>query len=151
MNHIQVFGCRTYIYLPKGTCKDKMFPKSKLMIYLGIASGEHGNLFIHLLGNIVFISAHANFDEKSFPHCKDTKQQNWILPDPKQSPSPQSLSELDDDDDLSHYLSQKSPQYKRDYSNNGTVDDNQQVQPPTQIPSQLHSNQDEGQSRRNPP
>ena len=84
-----------------------MSPKSELMIYLGIALEEHRNLFMCLPENIVFTSTHADFDEKSFPCCKDTKQQNWILPDPKQSPSPQSLSELNDDDDLPHYLSPK--------------------------------------------
>jgi len=127
-----------------------MSPKSELMIYLGIASEEHGNLFMRLPGNIVFTSAHADFDEKSFPRCKDTKQQNQILPDPKQSPPSQSLSELDDDDDLPHYLPPKSPQHRRNYSDNGTVDDDQQAQPPVQIPSQLHLNRDEGQPRRNP-
>ena len=151
MNHIRAFSCRAYVYLPKGTHKNKMSLKSELMIYLGIVSGENRNLFICLLGNIVFISAHTDFDEKSFPCCKDTKQQNWILPDPKQSPLSQSLSELDDDDNLPHYLPPKSPQHRRNYSNNGTVDNDQQAQPPIQIPSQLHSNQNKGQSRRNPP
>jgi len=97
------------------------------MIYLGIVSGEHGNLFMHLPENIVFTSAHADFDEKSFSHYKDTKQQNRILLDPKQSPSLQSLSELNDDDDLPHYLPPKSPQHRRNYSDNGTINDNQQA------------------------
>jgi len=100
-----------------------MFPKSELMIYLGIASGEHRNLFMRLPENIVFTFAHTDFGEKSFSCYKDTKQQNQILPDPKQSLPPQSLSELNDDNDLSHYLPPKSPQYRRNYSDNGTVDD----------------------------
>jgi len=74
MNHIRVFGYGAYVYLPKGTYKDKMSLKSELMIYLGITSGEHGNLFMCLPGNIVFTFAHADFDEKSFSRCKDTKQ-----------------------------------------------------------------------------
>jgi len=31
-----------------------MFPKSELMIYLGIASGEHGNLFMYYEAQNIF-------------------------------------------------------------------------------------------------
>jgi len=67
-----------------------MFPKLELIIYLGIASEGHGNLFMHLLGNIVFTSAHAEFSEKLFPCCRATIKQK--LPDPNtQAPYPKNL------------------------------------------------------------
>jgi len=57
---------------------------------------------MHLLGNIVFISAYAKFNEKLFPHCKATVKQR--LPDPNiQLPYPKNLSELKSDNDLLYH------------------------------------------------
>lgn len=79
-----------------------MSPKLELMIYLGITLRGHGNLFMHLLGNIVFTSAYAKFNEKLFPHCKATVKQRLLNPN-IQLPYPKNLSELESDNALLYH------------------------------------------------
>jgi len=155
-----VFDYGAYVYLLQGICKDKMFLKSELMIYLGIVSGKHRNLFMHLPGNIVFTSAHAEFNEKLFSCYKATVKQR--SPDPNtQLPYSKNLSELKSDDDLPYCQPPITLQNRKTHNDKGTADDNQQAHLPVQNPSQLHLNQDKGKSkeeesqiippRRNPP
>lgn len=130
------------------------------MIYLGIVSGKHRNLFMHLPGNIVFTSAHAEFNEKLFSCYKATVKQR--SPDPNtQLPYSKNLSELKSDDDLPYCQPPITLQNRKTHNDKGTADDNQQAHLPVQNPSQLHLNQDKGKSkeeesqiippRRNPP
>ena len=102
-----MFSCRAYVYLLQGIYRDKMFPKLELIIYLGIISGGHGNLFMHLLGNIVFTSAHVEFNEKLFPCCKATIKQRLLNPN-IQLPYLKNLSELKSDNDLLYQLLHKT-------------------------------------------
>jgi len=144
--HLQVFGCGAYVYLLQGIRKDKMSPKSELMIYLGIALGGHGNLFMRLSGNVVFISAHAKFNKKLFPHCKTTPKQR--LPDPNtQLHYPKNLSELESDDDLLYHQPPTTSPNRKTNNDKETADDDQQAHLPVQTPSQPHSNWDEGEPK----
>ena len=59
VDHLRVFGCGAYVHIPPETRKNKLAPKSELMIYLGVAPGGHGNIFMRLPNNVVFTSAPA--------------------------------------------------------------------------------------------
>jgi len=111
-----------------------MFPKSELMIYLRIVSEEHRNLFMHLLGNIIFTSAHAKFNKKPFSCCRTTAKQR--LPDPNiQPPYSKNLLELESDDDLLYYQPPTTSLNRKTNNDKGTANDNQQAYLPVQIPS----------------
>jgi hypothetical protein len=66
---LQVFGCGTYVYLPKEKCKNKLAPWSELMTYIGVEDGVKGVRFIRALGAI-FLGIMATFDETLFPWCR---------------------------------------------------------------------------------
>ena len=72
ISHLKVFGCRAYVYLPTDTRKDKLAPKSELMVYLGVAEGIKAHRFMHPSGRL-FYAAQALFDEELFPKCKTQK------------------------------------------------------------------------------
>ena len=44
IDHLHVFGCRAYIYLPATAQADKMTPKSEPMTYISVAPGNERNL-----------------------------------------------------------------------------------------------------------
>jgi hypothetical protein len=70
ISHLQVFGCGAYVYLPQDVRKDKLAPKSELMIYLGVAEGIKGHRFMRTANNQLFTATTILFDEKFFPKCK---------------------------------------------------------------------------------
>jgi len=74
IEHLQVFGCGAYVHIPQAVWKDKLCPKSELMIYIGIVPRDHGNIFMRLPENVVFTSAHADFNENLFPWCPANKK-----------------------------------------------------------------------------
>ena len=66
------------------------------MIYLGVAPGEHGNIFMRLPNNVLYTSAHALFDESMFPkRAEKNKRILTKLPDL----NPDAPSGLDDDEE----------------------------------------------------
>jgi hypothetical protein len=69
ISHLKVFGCSAYVYLPLEMHKDKLIPKSELMIYLGVAEGIKVYCFICQNGHL-FYAAQALFNEEVFPKCK---------------------------------------------------------------------------------
>ena len=47
IDHLHVFGCGAFVYLPATARANKMAPKSELMTYIGVAPGsEHNFLFM---------------------------------------------------------------------------------------------------------
>ena len=67
--HLRVFGCAAYVHIPENIRTNKMAPKSELIVYLGVAPGNTSNfLFMWSPNKILFISAHALFDESCYPH-----------------------------------------------------------------------------------
>jgi hypothetical protein len=72
ISHLKVFRCSAYVYLPLETCKDKLAPKSELMIYLSVVEGIKAYHFMHQNG-CLFYAAQALFNEELFPKCKTQK------------------------------------------------------------------------------
>ena len=69
IEHLRVFGCGAYAFIPTEVRANKLAPKSELMTYLGNAPGGKGWKFMRAPNNIIFTSAHATFDETLFPKC----------------------------------------------------------------------------------
>ena len=63
VEHLRVFGCGAYIFLPAEVRANKLTPKSELMTYLGNAPGAGGFMFMRSPNNVLFYSTHCIFDE----------------------------------------------------------------------------------------
>ena len=72
ISHLRVFGCGAYAFVPPDVRKDKLAPKSELMIYLGVAEGLKAHRFMRSNGRL-FYAAKALFDEELFPKCQTQK------------------------------------------------------------------------------
>jgi hypothetical protein len=70
IDHLQVFGCGTYVFIPAETKLNKLAPKSELMVYLGNAPGTHGHMFMRPLNNVLYYATHSIFDESMFSRCQ---------------------------------------------------------------------------------
>jgi transposase InsO family protein len=70
ISHLRVFGSGAYVHIPESRRKNKLSPKSELMIYLGRPSGMKGDMFMHT-PNTLFYSDKALFDEMLFPRCSN--------------------------------------------------------------------------------
>jgi hypothetical protein len=64
IDHLRVFGCAAYVFIPPEDRSNKLAPKSELMTYVGW--GVTGHQFITRSGGLKK-SAHALFDESLFP------------------------------------------------------------------------------------
>ncbi|PIL37704.1 hypothetical protein GSI_01398 [Ganoderma sinense ZZ0214-1] len=84
ISHLRVFGCGAYVFLPPEVRKNKLSPKSELMIYLGVGAGNHNHKFMRLPNNVIFTAAQALFDESLFPKCSHEKkrQGQQSVPEP---------------------------------------------------------------------
>ena len=80
IDHLCVFGCGAYVYLPATAQADKMAPKSELMTYIGVAPGNERNFLFMRSTNTVFTAAHAIFDEHDFPRCLKNKRNPLEIP-----------------------------------------------------------------------
>ena len=69
VEHLRVFGCGAYVFLPVEVRANKLTPKSELMTYLGNAPGAGGFMFMRSPNNVLFYSTHCIFDEVLFPKC----------------------------------------------------------------------------------
>ena len=69
VDHLRVFGCAAYVFIPREVQENKMAPRSELMIYLGTHPGTKGWIFMRTPSNTVFSAAQATFDESFFPKC----------------------------------------------------------------------------------
>ena len=70
VDHLHIFGCAAYIFLPADVQADKLAPKLELMVYLGVAPGNDANfLFMHSPNNVLFTTTQAEFSEAQFPKC----------------------------------------------------------------------------------
>ncbi|PIL36552.1 hypothetical protein GSI_00241 [Ganoderma sinense ZZ0214-1] len=77
ISHLRIFGCGAYVFLPPEVCKNKLSPKSELMIYLGVGAGNHNHKFMRLPNNVIFTAAQALFDESNY---------SFLLPDDGDEP-----------------------------------------------------------------
>jgi len=55
IDHLCVFGCGAFVYLPATARANKMAPKSELMTYIGVAPGNEHNFLFMCSTNAVFI------------------------------------------------------------------------------------------------
>jgi len=69
IDHLQVFGCGAYVFIPAEIRANKLAPKSELMTYLGNAPGANGFVFMRAPNNTLYYAAHCIFDESMFPKC----------------------------------------------------------------------------------
>jgi hypothetical protein len=69
VEHLRVFGCAAYVFIPAGVRENKLAPKSELMVYLGNHPRGKGWIFMRGPNNIVFSAAQATFDESIYPKC----------------------------------------------------------------------------------
>ena len=69
VDHLRVFGCAAYIFIPREVRENKMAPRSELMVYLGTHPGGKGWIFMCAPSNTVFSAAQATFNELFFPKC----------------------------------------------------------------------------------
>jgi len=98
------------------------------MIYIGIALGNHGNIFMQLPNNIVFTSSHAEFIEDMFPRCPDKNRHKKTLPERTQPPyTPLSF---DDNEFSSTYQSPGPLCEKRKFSDKNCSDDDHSMRSP---------------------
>ena len=49
IDHLRIFGCGAFIYLPAMARANKMAPKSELMTYIGVAPGNERNILFYAL------------------------------------------------------------------------------------------------------
>jgi hypothetical protein len=80
ISHIRVLGCGAYVWLPEAKRKNKLSPKSELMIYLGVEPGIKGYKFMRTHNNTIFIGTTATFIEDYFPR----KDRKFVQNDPGQ-------------------------------------------------------------------
>ena len=90
VNHLRVFGCGAYVFIPAEVQGNKLVPRSELMTYLGTHPGGKGWIFMHSPNNVIFSAAQATFDEAFFPKCLTSKgvRQNTRLHTPAPKPKP---------------------------------------------------------------
>src|SRR5579863_7040159 len=69
LSNLKIFGCGVYVFLPSEIHKNKLAPKSEMMIHLGIEDGIKGYHFMHLPNNVLFYSAKALFNKDHFLKC----------------------------------------------------------------------------------
>jgi hypothetical protein len=80
IDHLRIFGCGAYVFIPAERRADKLAPKSEMMTYLGNAPGAGGFVFMRSPNNVLFYSTHCIFDESMFPKCpKMVKEPNTRL------------------------------------------------------------------------
>ena len=80
IDHLRVFGCGAYVYLPATAQADKMAPKSELMTYISVAPGNERNFLFMCSTNAVFTATHMIFDERDFPRCPKNKRNPLEIP-----------------------------------------------------------------------
>jgi len=69
IDHLRVFGCGAYVFIPAETRANKLAPKSELMTYLGNAPGADGFVFMRGPNNTLYYATQCIFDESMFPKC----------------------------------------------------------------------------------
>ena len=108
IDHLRMFGCGAFVYLPATARANKMAPKSELMTYIGVAPGNEHNFLFMRSTSAVFIAAHTVFDEQHFPHCPKNRRKplenplGGVIPKPPTSQPGNTPDNIDGDDDVDH-------------------------------------------------
>ena len=102
INHLHVFGCGAYVYLPATAQTDKMAPKSELMTYIGVAPGNECNFLFMRFTNAVFTATHAIFNERDFPRCLKNKRNPLEIPQGAVPPTKETSRPGNNPDDVNN-------------------------------------------------
>jgi len=108
INHLQVFGCGAFVYLPAMARANKMAPKLELMTYVSVAPGNEHNFLFMRSTNAVFTTTHAIFDKRHFPRCPQNQHEPLENPFGRANPKPTTNQpgnppdDIDSDDDVEH-------------------------------------------------
>ena len=120
INHLHVFGCGAFVYLPASARANKMAPKLELMTYIGVAPGNGCNfLFMHST-NAVFTIAHAVFDKHHFPCCPKNRYKplknplGGVIPKPPTSQPGHTPDDINGNDNVDHDHGYPCPQVQDD-------------------------------------
>jgi len=120
IDHLRVFGCGAFVYLPATARANKMAPKSELMTYVSVAPGNERNFLFMRSTNAVFTAAHAVFDERHFPRCPKNRHEPLENPFRRVNPKPATdrpgnpPDDTDSDDDVEHDHGYPHPQAQDD-------------------------------------
>ena len=108
IDHLHVFGCGAFVYLPATARANKMAPKLELMTYIGVAPGNEHNFLFMCSTNAVFTAAHAIFDEHHFPRCPKNRCKplenplGGVIPKPSTNRPGNTPEDIDSDNDMDH-------------------------------------------------
>ena len=120
IDHLRVFGCGAFVYLPATARANKMAPKLELMTYIGVAPGNEHNFLFMCSTNAVFTAAHAIFDEHHFPRCPKNRCEplenplGGVIPKPLTGRPGNTPDEIDGNDDVDHDHGYPHPQAQDD-------------------------------------
>jgi len=120
IDHLRVFGCGAFVYLPATARANKMAPKLELMTYVGVAPGNERNFLFICSTNAVFTAAHAVFDECHFPCCPKNWREPLENPFGRVNPKPTTdwpgnpPDDIDSNDDVEHDHGYPHPQVQDD-------------------------------------
>ncbi|KXN88520.1 hypothetical protein AN958_07260 [Leucoagaricus sp. SymC.cos] len=96
VSYLKVFGCGTYVFIPKEMHKNKLSTQSELMIFLRYEHGSKAYHFMrHTHNNSIFVSPTALFDEEWFPCCA-----RKFYRDLKEAPPPPPVPSTPSGDDV---------------------------------------------------
>jgi len=138
INHLHVFGCGAFVYLPAMARANKMAPKSELMTYVGVAPGNERNFLFMRSTNTVFTTAHAIFDKCHFPHCPKNWHKPLKNPFGRANPKPTTDRPGNPPDDIN---SDDNVEHNHGYPHPQAQDDNpkrEESQAPEEEPSQIN-------------
>ena len=108
IDHLCIFGCGAFVYLPATARANKMTSKLELMTYIGVAPGNECNFLFMCSTNALFTATHAVFDERHFPRCLKNRCEplenplGRVIPKPSTSQLGNNPNDSDGDDDAEH-------------------------------------------------
>ena len=108
IDHLRVFGCGAFVYLPATARANKMAPKLELMTYISVAPSNECNFLFMCSTNAVFTTAHTVFDERHFPHCPKNRHKplenplGGVIPKPLTDRPGNIPDNINGDDDVDH-------------------------------------------------
>jgi len=120
IDHLHVFGCGAFVYLPAMARANKMAPKLELMTYIGVAPGNERNFLFMCSTNAVFTAAHTIFDKRHFPRCPKNWRKPLENPFGRENPKPTTdrpgnpPEDIDSDDNVEHDHGYPHPQAQDD-------------------------------------
>lgn len=72
LSYFRVFGCKAFVLTQKERRQNKLTPKAKVMTFVGYEPGSKGYRFWDSNSRQIVVSRDVTFDERTFPHQKDS-------------------------------------------------------------------------------